>query len=78
MAQLTIYLDAETQRRAKLAARREGKSLSRWARENLSRAADEGKVWPSGYFDLFGSIDDPSFKIPEELPADAESQREQL
>ena len=33
-----------------------------WARENLSRAADEGRTWPKGYFALHGSIDDPSFE----------------
>jgi hypothetical protein len=78
MAQLTIYLDDETQRKAKKAAVREGKSLSRWARENLSRAADEGRTWPKGYFALFGSIDDSSFEIPQELPLEGDAPRTAL
>lgn len=47
MAQLTIYLDEATHRKVEAAAKRDAVSLSRWARENLARAADlsSGKAW---------------------------------
>jgi hypothetical protein len=64
MAQLTIYLDEKTQAKARIAAKRANCSLSRWAREQLSAAADEGQCWPEGYFELFGSVQDASFEAP--------------
>ena len=32
--------------------------------------------YPEGYFDLFGSIDDPSFVEPEDIPADLDEMPE--
>ena len=75
--QLTIYLDREMERRVREAARHEGKSLSRWAGEQLGRAAGAGR-WPEGYFELFGSVSDESFREVEELPAAADTVRERL
>ena len=49
MAQLTIYLDADTQKKVEAAARRDSVSLSRWARDHLARAADQDNKPP---FDL--------------------------
>lgn len=78
MSQLTIYLDEETREKAGRAAEREGLSLSRWARNQLAAAADEGKQWPEGYFELAGSIADESFKAPGDLRYKDDSQRELL
>lgn len=78
MAQLTIYLDEETARKARLAARREGVSLSRWARTRLGEAADEGRVWPAGFHDLYGSIADSTFQVAEDTPVAYDSKREEL
>ena len=78
MPQLNIYLDERTQIKARQAAKRAGCSLSSWARQQLSAAADTGKVWPEGYFDLYASIDDPEFNAPEELPDDLNAKREAL
>lgn len=78
MAQLTIYLDDETQAKAKRAAVQANCSLSRWAREQLSAAADMGQTWPEGYFDLFGSITDPSFKEIDALDPGSDSSRVSL
>jgi len=66
MAQLTIYLDAESHRLVDEAASREGASLSSWARVHLVAAA-QAKGWPDRFFKLFGSISDDSFEEPEEL-----------
>ncbi len=78
MPQLTLYVDDDTARRTRLAARRSGKSLSAWARERLRKAASEGEEWPEGYFDLFGSVSDPTF-TRHETPKDREDlEREAL
>lgn len=77
MAQLTLYLDAETEEKVRAAARREKKSLSRWAGEHLARAAGGGN-WPKGYFELFGSVDDESFRVAEEIPSALDTERKEL
>jgi len=78
MAQLTIYLDEETARKARVAAQRAGVSLSRWARTRLGEAVDEGRAWPAGFHDLYGSLADPSFQVAEDIPAVCDSKREEL
>lgn len=78
MAQLSIYLDEKTQMKAKNAAKRANCSLSHWAREQLSAAADEGQSWPEGYFDLFGSVQDSSFKEVEAIEPELDSPRASL
>lgn len=55
MAQLTIYLDQETEKRVKKAARASKESVSRWARRCLSRAATPDD-WPEGHFEILGSL----------------------
>ena len=69
MPRLSLYLDDETAQKARRAARLAGLSLSGWARVNLRQAADDGTRWPEGYFDLFGSISDPTFMVAEDAPA---------
>lgn len=78
MAQLTIYLDEKTQAKAKSAAKRANCSLSRWVREQLSAAADEGQSWPEGYFELFGSVRDASFKETQAMDPELDSPRASL
>ncbi|MDP4610470.1 MAG: hypothetical protein NWT02_04730 [Opitutales bacterium] len=78
MAQLTIYIDEKTQAKAKQAAKRANRSLSSWACEQLSAAAEEGQSWPEGYFELFGSVQDPSFSRHDDLDSASDSPRESL
>ena len=78
MAQLTLYVDEETARQTRRAARRSGKSLSAWAREQLRQAATEGEEWPEGYFDLFGSVVDPTLTRPDEPKKTADVPRDAL
>lgn len=78
MAQLTIYIDEQTQEKARQAARRENRSLSSWACEQLRLAAEKGEVWPEGFGGLFGSIEDAQFEAPDELKAEADTQRMKL
>ena len=77
MPQLTIYLDAEKEAAVREAARREGKSLSRWAGEQVAKVLGAGR-WPEGYFKLFGSVDDESFRVAEELKGSLDARREEL
>jgi len=75
MAQMTIYIDAATQKAVEAAAAREAVSISRWARERLQEAAtrDLGK----GSLDVFyGCIEDDSFRAPAELPVSSDAPRE--
>ncbi|MFI0348705.1 MAG: hypothetical protein ACH346_08110 [Chthoniobacterales bacterium] len=66
MPQLTIYLNAETERAITKAAKRDALSLSRWSREKLLIAAG-APAWPSGYADFLGGAHDETFKAPKEL-----------
>ncbi len=77
MPQMTIYLDGEKALLIREAARREDKSVSRWAAEQFDKALGASR-WPEGYFGLFGSIDDESFESPDELPANRDTHRERL
>jgi len=78
MAQLTIYIDDRTQEKARRAARRENRSLSSWVCEQLRLATDKGEVWPEDFGNLFGSIEDAQFDVPEELPVGSDTQRMSL
>ncbi|CAN5444149.1 hypothetical protein BH09VER1_BH09VER1_54260 [soil metagenome] len=75
MAQLTIYLDATTQKIVEAAAAQEGKSLSRWARERLQDAVQRSSA-TSSLSDFYGSIKDDSFREPPDLPATSDTKRE--
>ncbi|MEN9535280.1 MAG: hypothetical protein RLY69_267 [Verrucomicrobiota bacterium] len=64
MAQLTIYLDANTQKKVEAAARRESISLSRWARDHLARAADQDVAPAWNHLSTFAGTVDKSFATP--------------
>jgi hypothetical protein len=76
MAQLTIYLSAETRRRIERAARKAKTSVSKWVTERLEDALSS--EWPSGYFELFGSLADERLeRPPQPVPGD-DARREKL
>ena len=62
MSQLTIYLDTESMKRIKSAARSERTSVSRWARARLCEGLQH--AWPPNYFSLFGSLRDSGLERP--------------
>ncbi|MEG0015941.1 MAG: antitoxin [Gordonibacter sp.] len=62
MPQLSLYLDKPTMDILETKAQREGYSLSKYAGK-LIREHDES-TWPVGFWDLYGSIDDPAFACP--------------
>lgn len=56
MGQVTIYLDAQTEKRARASARADGMSLSRWVAERIERRA-RGE-WPATVKALAGAWTD--------------------
>ncbi|MCL2808287.1 MAG: toxin-antitoxin system, antitoxin component [Coriobacteriia bacterium] len=68
MPQVSLYIDQELLDAAKLNARFENISLSKYVSRALESSADVG--WPTGYWELFGSLSDGSFVEPEDVPFD--------
>ena len=68
MPQLSLYLDDQTMETLRNDAAREGTSLSKHARHLISNNASS--AWPAGFWDLYGSIDDPTFVRPPDEPYD--------
>lgn len=68
MPQLSLYLDEASMAVLRERAERQHVSLSRYATSRLGlREPETG--WPEGYWDLFGSLRDNTFAVPEELDA---------
>lgn len=44
--------------------------------KTVEKKKDFSDTYPKGYFDLFGSINDPTFVEPEELPWELEANKE--
>lgn len=63
MAQLTLYIDDETDLKMRKAARAAGVSRSRWAAEAIRRKL--GEEWPEGFMGLAGAWKD--FPTADEL-----------
>lgn len=75
MPQLSLYLDDETMANLRVDAAREGTSLSKYANKVIrERSALHG--WPEDYWNLFGSLEDDSFKAPAELASSLDRPRE--
>ncbi len=56
MGQVTVYLDDETEEKARAAARAEGVPLSRWVAERIQRRAR--REWPDAVRALAGAWPD--------------------
>ncbi|MFH0921742.1 MAG: toxin-antitoxin system, antitoxin component [Fibrobacterota bacterium] len=76
MPQLSLYIDKPTYRQLNAKAKAEHVSLSGWANRHIKQAL--AGAWPEGYFDLFGSIHDVSFKPPERHGFKGDHRRESL
>ncbi len=76
MPQLSLYLDEATLKKVEKAAKINKVSVSKWVRNNVIRSLQN--EWPEGFFELFGSIRDDSFRSPEELTSIATVPREKL
>ena len=56
MAQVTIYLPDEVEKKGAKAAKADGKSLSRWIAHQVVRDLDD--AWPQAVLDAAGAIPD--------------------
>ncbi len=56
MGQVTIYLDDETEAKARAAAQGEGRSLSKWVAERIQQGARAD--WPASVQELAGAWSD--------------------
>ncbi|MCW7470528.1 toxin-antitoxin system, antitoxin component [Leptospira kanakyensis] len=74
MPQLSLYIDQETLKKIELAAKKEKVSISQWVKGKLQSSFE--KKWPDNYFQLYGSIEDESFKRPDSLSLKNDSKRE--
>lgn len=76
MPQISLYIDEKTLQRAKDAAARRNTSISRWVTELIRSRVQP--VYPEGFEELFGSIQDESFREPPDLSTSSDIPRESL
>jgi hypothetical protein len=62
MPHLNVYVDEETRKKIRAAARKDKSSLSKWARKAFTRELKNG--WPEGYAHLFGALADVDIRRP--------------
>lgn len=70
MPQLSLYLTDEEMENLRESAARAGVSMSKYAAQAIVEKK-KGQQWPAGFFDLYGSIDDPSFTAPDDSSLDS-------
>src|SRR6056297_2852944 len=74
MPQISLYIDKETLEKVERAADNEQLSISKWVGKQLKKSLQAN--YPEDFQDLFGSIRDESFTIPDRKPADADAKRD--
>lgn len=76
MPQISLYIDEPTLRKVEYAAKAQKVSISKWVADQIRSRVDA--VYPAGFEQLFGSIDDDTFVEPPDISASADSHRELL
>jgi hypothetical protein len=76
MPQISLYIDEKTLKKIENAAKRQHTSISKWVTEQIRSRVDP--VYPPGFEDLFGSIQDETFVEPNETDFAYDSQREEI
>lgn len=74
MPQISLYIDKKTLEKVEKAADSEKMSISGWVRKQLNNTLRSN--YPDSFQNLFGSIKDESFTVPERTPFEADSKRE--
>lgn len=64
MPQLSLYMDEASMNFLKAQSKREGLSLSKYARKQLIKT-DE--TWPDSFWRTYGAVSDPSFVVPNDI-----------
>jgi len=76
MAQISIYIDDRTLKQIEKAAEKEHDSISKWVKKRLVSSIKTS--WPKDYFDLFGALNDSSFKKPAQIKFSKDRKRQVL
>ncbi len=76
MPQISLYIDKETLKKVEKAADAEKTSISKWVGKQLKKSLQAS--YPEDFQNLYGSISDESFQVPEREPFDADAKRESL
>ena len=76
MPHLNLYVDEETRRKMRAAARKEKSSLSKWVRKTVNRALDN--TWPEGFLKALGSLADSDLQRPDQARFEDDAPREPL
>ena len=70
MPQLSLYITDENYEVLRARAAEAGLSMSKYANRLIEQDV-ENAGWPVGFWDLYGTIDDDTFQVPEDpAPAD--------
>jgi hypothetical protein len=76
MPQISLYVNKSTLEKIEKMAKEENISISKWVGKKIEKSfSDE---YPPGYFELFGSIKDDSFKPVKKISFKYDSKRESL
>lgn len=76
MPQISLYIDKETLEKIERAADSEKLSISKWAGKQLKKSLQDN--YPQNFQNLFGSIRDDTFTVPERESFDKDVNRETL
>jgi hypothetical protein len=76
MPQVSLYIDKETLTKVEKLAQKSRTSISKWVGNNLKKFIRDD--YPDDYFELFGALQDTSFKRPEEFSFQADTKRMRL
>lgn len=76
MPQISLYIDQETLEKAEKAAEAEKLSLSKWTIKQIKKSLQTS--YPEDFQNLYGSIQDETFTIPERESTDADATGEAL
>lgn len=76
MPQLSLYVDEETLKRIETGAKAENLSISKYVVTKVKESLE--KRWPRNFSRLYGSVQDETFDIPEEIDFIRDSKREDL
>ncbi len=76
MPQLSLYIDENTLKKIELAAKLEKISISKYVVSKLNESMYN--AWPKNYKDLYGAINDDSFRVEKINDFSADAKRETL
>jgi hypothetical protein len=76
MPQISLYIDKETLIKVGQLAQKSHTSISKWVGNNLKKFIRDD--YPDGFFELFGALQDSSFKRPEDLSFQTDTKRKSL